>query len=321
MKYTLELYHLIAIDEKLMPHGAFLIIIAMSLTPAADGLAKVMAQDYSAFFVAFARYFSAGLLALMLAYGTGRRVHIPRKDRPGQVLRTAILAGAMTSLIAALSMVPFANAVGGFLIAPVVATVLCVVFFGERLSPARILGCAISLLGAILITKPSAVFEPGSLLALLGGALLGAYFAATRGMKDDSDVLSALAVQCLLASALLAPFAFAGGLPPYSEILIPGILGLGALSAIAHFLTVAAFRKSDASLLSPFMYFNLISALVFGYVFFSELPNLVSFIGLVAIGVGGLISALPAKRLALRTFQIDFSKPPHFRHKTKVTLS
>ena len=282
-----------------MNQGAFLIVLAMSLTPAVDGLAKVMSQDYSAFFVAFARYLSAGVLAYCLARATGRRVYIPREDRVGQVLRTAILAAAMTSLIAALSLVPLANAVGGFLIAPIVATLICVLFFGEKLTTARAIGSALSLVGAAMIAKPAAALEPGSLLALLGGALLGCYFAATRGMKDNSEVLSALAVQCLLASALLAPFAFAGGIPSYSPILIPGIIGLGALSAIAHFLTVAAFRKADASVLSPFMYFNLIAALVVGYVLFSEVPSQASMLGLLAIGGGGLISVLPLHRLRL----------------------
>ena len=83
------------------------------------------------------------------------------------------------------------------------------------------------------------------------------------------------------------------------EVADVGIIGLGALSAIAHFLTVAAFRKADASVLSPFMYFNLIAALIVGYVLFSEVPSQASMLGLLAIGGGGLISVLPLHRLRL----------------------
>jgi len=273
-----------------MPKGAILIMIAMSLTPAVDGVAKVMSQDYSPFFLSFLRYFCAGLLTLLLARCLGRQIKIERQDRVGQVFRTALLAGAMTSLIAALSMVPLAQATGGFLVAPVTATLICVLLFGEALTPARMLGSGISLIGAVLIVRPEATVETGSLLALLGGALLGAFFAATRGMKDDSDILSALTVQCLLAAAILSPFALANGLPHYSTLLIPGALTLGGLSAIAHSLTVIAYRKSDAALLSPFMYFNLIVALSIGYFWFDELPNTVSLIGLLAIVIGGLVS-------------------------------
>lgn len=282
-----------------MPQGAFLIMFAMSLTPAVDGLAKVLAQDYSPFFVAFVRYLSAGLLALLLARATGRKIHIVREQRLGQFLRTAILAAAMTSLIGALSMVPLAMAVGGFLIAPVVAMLVCVQIFGERLTAPRVLGSGLSLIGAVLIVRPETGLEPGAILALLGGGLLGVYFAVTRGVKDDSDVLSALAVQCLLASVLLAPFAFLDGIPPYSTILIPCIVGLGALSAIAHFLTVAAYRKSDAGVLSPFMYFNLIAALGVGYLCFHEVPSQASLFGLLAIAAGGLVTLIPAHRMRL----------------------
>lgn len=273
-----------------MPQGAILIMIAMSLTPAVDGLAKVMSHDYSPFFLSFARYLCAGLLALLLSLCLRQPVRMEREGRVGQVFRTALLAGAMTSLIAALSMVPLAQAAGGFLVAPVVATLICVFLFGEKLTPVRLLGSGISLFGAALIVRPEAAIEPGSLLALLGGALLGAYFAATRGMKDNSSVLSALTIQCLLAAAILSPFAFANGFPPYSWMLIPGALGLGALSAIAHCLTVTAYRQSDAALLSPFMYFNLIAALLIGYFWFAEVPPFISCIGLLAIVAGGLIS-------------------------------
>jgi len=275
-------------------------MIAMSLTPAVDGLAKVLAQDYSPFFVAFVRYLSAGLLALLLARLMGRRIHIAKKHRVGQCVRTAVLAAAMTSLIGSLSLVPLAMAAGGFLIAPVVAMLICVFVFGEQLTGPRVLGCCLSLVGAVLIVRPETGLEPGALLALLGGALLGLYFAITRGVRDDSEVLSALAVQCLLASLLLAPFAFIHGIPPYSGILIPCVVGLGALSATAHFLTVAAYRKSDAGVLSPFMYFNLIAALGVGYLCFHEVPTLASLFGLMAIAAGGLVTLVPVDRLRLR---------------------
>ena len=59
-----------------------------------------------------------------MARGTGRRIVVPTGDRLGQVVRTALIMGAMTALIAALGMVPMAKAVGGFLIAPIVSGLL-----------------------------------------------------------------------------------------------------------------------------------------------------------------------------------------------------
>ena len=127
-----------------------------------------------------------------------------------------------------------------------------------------------SFVGAAILLRPEAGLEPGCLFALLGGALLGTYLAATRGARTRTDALSTLAVQSLLGAALLAPFALAGGLPAPTPGLLVGALALGAISAACHFLTVAAYQRADAAVLAPFLYFNLLAAMAVGFLWFGE---------------------------------------------------
>jgi len=276
-----------------MQSGILLLVMAMCLTPAVDVLAKQLTAEYSPFTVAFFRYFAGGLVALCVARALGKPIHIPKAARGGQIFRTGLLVASMTCLITAFSMVPMAYAVGGFLISPIVSTLLCVAFFGEKLTKARVLGVALSLIGAILIARPAAGIEMGTIFALTGGVLLGAYLAFTRGSSDTSGALSTLAVQCFIGAALVAPLAFWGGPPHVSWPLIYSVAGLGIFSAAAHFLTVAAFQRADASVLSPFMYFNLIAAVIVGYIFFHEVPSTAAVIGLLSIAGGGLITMAP----------------------------
>ena len=203
----------------------------MLLTPAVDGVAKSLSAEHSATMIAFVRYLFAGLTALAVARATGRRIVVPREDRLGQLARTALIIGAMTALIAALGMVPMAKAVGGFLIAPIVSGLLGILVWREPPTVTRLAGSAISFMGAALMLRPEAGLEPGCLFALLGGVLLGAYLAATRGARSQADALSTLALQSLLGAGLLAPFALAGGLPALTPGLLLGALALGAISA------------------------------------------------------------------------------------------
>ena len=276
-----------------MQNGIILLIMAMSLTPGIDALAKHMSTLHTPFQVSFFRYLAAGVVALSLAKMTGKPVHIPKSGRVGHIWRTGLLVAAMTLLIMALSMVSLANAVGGFLIAPIVSTVLCVIFLGEAFTVPRAIGVVASALGAILISRPEAGLETGTLLALAGGVLLGMYLAATRCAKDTGGTLSTLVVQCFLAALLLSPLAFMNGLPKFDSSLLIYVSGLGVMSASAHFLTVAAFERADAAVLSPFMYFNLIAAIIVGYIFFGETPGQWEMIGLMAIAFGGLVAAVP----------------------------
>jgi drug/metabolite transporter (DMT)-like permease len=207
--------------------------------------------------------------------------------------------GAMTSLIAALGMVPMAKAVGGFLIAPIVSGLLGILVWREPATSTRLAGSAVSFMGAAVLLRPEAGLEPGCVFALVGGALLGTYLAATRGAKSQTDALSTLAVQSLLGSALIAPFALAGGLPALTPALLGGALALGAISAVCHFLTVAAYQRTEATLLAPFLYFNLITAMTVGFVWFGETLSAASVLGLVAIAAGGLVTLMNPDRVAL----------------------
>jgi len=272
--------------------GVCFLILAMLLTPAVDGVAKTLSADQTPMMIAFLRYFSAGLIALMVARATGRRIVVPQGDRAGQLVRTALIMGAMTALIAALGMVPMAKAVGGFLIAPIVSGLLGILVWREPATAPRLAGTALSCLGAALLLRPETGVETGSLLALVGGGLLGAYLAATRGARTRTDPLSTLAVQSLLGAALVAPFALAGGMPAPGPGLVAGALALGGISAACHFLTVAAYQRADASVLAPFLYFNLLTAGAVGFLWFGETLPLSSLLALLAIAAGGLVALM-----------------------------
>jgi drug/metabolite transporter (DMT)-like permease len=274
-----------------MQAGVLFLILAMLLTPAVDGVAKTLAADHTAMEVAFLRYFTAGLIALAFARATGRRIVVAHDDRLGMVFRTALIMSAMTALIAALALVPLAEAVGGFLIAPIVSMLLSIALYREALTVPRALGSLLSVAGAYVLMAPEAGIEPGSFLALAGGALLGAYLAATRRARG-SDALSTLAVQCLLGAAMLAPFAFWNGVPALSLHLVAGALALGGISALCHFLTVAAYARAEATVLAPFLYFNMISAMAVGYFCFGETLSGTNLAALGAIALGGLVTLL-----------------------------
>lgn len=277
--------------------GVGFLILAMLLTPAVDGVAKTLSAEHSPMMIAFVRYLSAGLIAVMVARMSGRRIEVARDDRLGQVARTALIMGAMTALITALGMVPMAKAVGGFLIAPIVSGLLGILVWREAPTLPRLAGSAVSCIGAAILMRPEAGIELGSVFALVGGALLGTYLAATRGARSQTDALSTLAVQSLLGSAMLAPFALAGGLPALTPALLLGALMLGGISAACHFLTVAAYQRADAAQLAPFLYFNLITAMVVGFVWFGETITPIAMLGLVAIALGGMITLVEPTRL------------------------
>ncbi|MEM9049797.1 MAG: DMT family transporter [Pseudomonadota bacterium] len=281
-----------------MRSGIWLVVVAMSLTPALDAVAKELSTRYDPIFISFIRYLSAGLMALMLAALCRESIRLRRDGLAAQLVRTALMMGAMTAFITALSMVPLADAVGGFLIAPMVATAISVLLLGEKMSLRKSVGALLSLCGAVAIMRPGLGLESGTLLALGGGVLLGGYFAASRGAAHTEDVLAAMAVQSLLGAFMVAPLALARGLPSLDWDLAFGAVVLGGISAVCHSLTILAFRRSEASVLAPFMYFNLVVAVAIGIFVFGEMPAALTWLGLAAILAGGVTTALSPDAIA-----------------------
>ena len=93
---------------------------------------------------------------------------------------------------------------------------------------------------------------------------------------------------------MIAPFAFLNGVPLVTTQGLIYILALGAVSAICHFLTIAAYKRADATILAPFFYFNIVFAIPVGFLWFGEVPSRITLVGLAAITIGGVIAVLSA---------------------------
>ena len=62
----------------------------------------------------------------------------------------------------------------------------------------------------------------------------------------------------------------------------------GALTAGAHYLMIEAFRQGEAALVAPFKYTSMVWAVLFGFLFFGDLPDRWTLFGAVLVILAGL---------------------------------
>ena len=65
---------------------------------------------------------------------------------------------------------------------------------------------------------------------------------------------------------------------------------LGAIGVIAHTMLAHAFARLEAARLAPVQYLTLVWGVLFGFLFFSEIPGLATVLGALLIVVGTLVS-------------------------------
>jgi len=237
--------------------------------------------------VVWARYTSQTLFIVPLLAPRLRR--LVRTASPGlQLLRSALLFSATLFFFTSLSLMKLAEAAALLQTAPLIITALAALVLGEVVGIRRWSGVCIGLIGALIILRPGlGVFQFSSLLPLGAAACLASYQVATRMLSGADGIWTTLlytaGVGTLFASLAVpffwtTPSSFEAGL----------MAATGLFAGLGHLALVYGMSQAPASILAPFNYTALIWAMIFGFVFFAELPDALTLAGAAIIVSAGL---------------------------------
>lgn len=274
-----------------------LMIVAMSLIPLGDTAGKLLATGHGVapVFVAFSR-FAVG--ALMVAAILRGRVMWRLYGDWRIWLRAALISAGIASILTALRTEDIATVFGAFFIGPIFSYVLSVRLLGEGVNRAQTVCLALGFCGVLLVVRPGLGMTPGLAFAVLAGLFYGAFLTASRWLSAMAPPRQLMLSQVVLGMVLLAPW----GLTQVPQA-TPAVAGLtllsGLASAAANLLLVVAYRRTGAAVLAPFVYFQLVSAMVLGMAVFGTFPDRPALMGLAVLILAGVGSVL-ARRASPR---------------------
>lgn len=172
---------------------------------------------------------------------------------------------------------------------PFFVIVFSAMFLRERTNLVQTFGVIVAFAGSLLIIKPSLAnleLVP-SLLGFLGGMGAGAAYTAVRwlgirGEKGPYIVFFFSGFSCLVTLPFLL---FDFHVMTWQQWLV--LLGAGLAAAGGQFSITAAYKFAPAKEISVYDYSQIIFSALLGFILFSQLPDIWSFIGYVIIcGVG-----------------------------------
>lgn len=278
--------------------GTALMLAAMVLLPMMDGLAKGLSERYPVPMIVWARYLFHLLCMLpILLWRFGARGLVP-KQVGLQVARGSLLLAGTSLFFFALSLLPQATALALFFVSPLVVTVLAPLLLGERVGGWRVLAVLVGFVGIMLILKPgTGAFGLGAALALGAGVLHGFYMLFTRRLAGSAPPLVTLgytAVVGAVAMSAIAPFVWVRVAPADFAIMVL----LGILAAGGHFLLIKAFDHAPATWLAPVGYFEMVTAVIYGYLAYGDLPDTLSWLGILVVVGAAVAISLKEQRTA-----------------------
>ncbi|MBL8447274.1 MAG: EamA family transporter [Zoogloeaceae bacterium] len=277
-----------------------MIVMATACFALLDGTAKSLAAMWPVIWVAWARYTAQGLLmAVVLGPLRGRRLWHTRS--PGrQGVRALFLLLTTLAVVTALQRMPLAETTAVVFTAPLFVVLLSRRILGETVGVRRWIATALGFAGALVVTRPGGgLTADGVLLAGFGALSLALYQVMTRQLSHQEDPFVMLFWNALVGTALLTPVLPWVGTPdPINLGTMGQVLGLGLSAGLGHFLLIRAFREAPASLLSPVSYLQILAAAGVGWLFFGQLPDVTSFLGMTVIILAGALLAWDGRKPA-----------------------
>jgi drug/metabolite transporter (DMT)-like permease len=212
-----------------------------------------------------------------------------RTTRPfGHALRSTFWLTSLVCTFFSYHLLPLADAVSIAFSAPLFLTALSGPVLGERVGAARWGAVLAGFAGVLLMLRPGGgVLEWGAVFALGNAVFYALGMLAIRDLSRSGETtISIVFYQTLLATvASTASLPFYWVTPSLADAAVMASLGLAG--GIGTYWMTEAFRYAPASTVAPFNYTSMIWAMLFGFIFWGDLPTLLTVAGsAIVIGSG-----------------------------------
>jgi drug/metabolite transporter (DMT)-like permease len=222
------------------------------------------------------------------------------KNPPSRLLSWRLMAEFFSTLffLSGLVALPIADATAIAQFTPIAITAAAAIYLKEHVGWRRWMATIFGLIGVLLIIRPgTSAYSPAALLILAAVAFMVLRDLATRAISRD--------VPTLTLTAMSASISILSGvvLWPFETWVVPTLYQTGLLLLAAFFLTLAyaliviGMRHGDVSIVSPFRYAVIVFAILSGWIFWSELPDLYQITGIVVLTAAGLYTIYRERQL------------------------
>jgi S-adenosylmethionine uptake transporter len=270
-------------------------VAAEGLLTLMDALIKLLSARYPVLQIAFLRY-GFGLIGAAL-YAAWRRPGWPTGEAVFyNGIRAVVIVITATSFFFALARLPLADAIALSFISPVLTALFGAALLGERLDWRIAAALAAGFVGMLLIVSSQmsgaglsdeAVVGAAAVLVSAVGYALNIVVLRHRATRDP---LSQIVLFQNLGPALLlaAPVLWVWTPPTLGDTALFALLG--TLGVTAHTMLAHAFARMEAARLAPVGYVTLVWGVLFGALFFAEIPGLGTVAGAGLIVLGTLLT-------------------------------
>lgn len=253
-----------------------------------DAVMKMMTVGFPVGEFLFIRGVFVIIPIALLAWRFGGVTQLKVRSIRAQAIRAALTVLSTYLFITSLRYLDLADAVAIGFTGPLFLTALATPVLGERVGWRRWAAVGVGFVGVLAMTRPGGEGAQWAALMPLGAALSG----AIRDMLTRRMTVTETSVSMLCVSSVSVTLSGLATLPfgwPAVDLGDVGILAGAALFlGLGQFLFIEAFRLGEAVVVAPFKYSNLLWGILFGFLFWSQLPDRWTLAGAILVIGSGL---------------------------------
>lgn len=276
-----------------VPRAVAYMVCAVSLFSCLDTTAKVLVDSYDmpvsqATWMRFLVQFLGLLVFVPLAGALTVRQLFTTNKFGLQMVRSVLMAATTYFNFLAVEHLRLDQTITIMFLAPLMVALLAGPILGEWVGWRRLLTIVIGFGGVLIAVHPGMApvhWAVGYSFAAVSALAL--FMIVTRMVAPFDPPLVTLFYSMFAGVVIGAPFAFAEWVWPAEPWLWVALISLGVFGGAGHYLFILAYRLAPASTISPFVYLQIPTMALLGYLVFEDKPDIYTFIGsMVVVGSG-----------------------------------
>ena len=298
--------------------GVFLMLGFCITAPLLDVAAKLASGTIAVGQITAARFIVQCVLMAPVVWLMGLPFKVARKQWLAMLLRATFLLTSTFCFIAAIRVMPLADALAIVFVAPFIVLLVGKFYLKEEVGPRRVGAAAVGFVGVLLVIQPSfSAFGAVAFFPVGTAVGFACYIMVTRSLSRQMHPITLQFHTGTFASLLCLPMlAFGQGAGfEFLELVWPNginwlwLLGVGFFATLSHMMMTYALSLAPSSTLAPLQYLELPVATLLGYLVFNDFPNSISLAG-IAIIIGSGLYMIHRERITARQLITERAAPP-----------
>lgn len=171
---------------------------------------------------------------------------------------------------------------------PVLVVALSAIILREQVSLKTWVAIFIGFIGVLVIMRPGlSIFDPKSLIPLAGAFFLSCYQIVTRKASETDSNETSLFYTSIVGIFLTGILGY-NFWQPLMELSIVFFIAIGFFFSLGLYFQIIALSMARAGIIQPFHYTLIFWAIILGYIFYNDLPDIPTLVGALIITVSGI---------------------------------